>query len=140
MVPLPPSGRQAGLSFAAPPRRTALQDLPVRFEVQVTNRSDRTWPAFASVGPHLVRLGYRWLAGDGTTVMEQSAADRLPYDLAPGESLRALLNVRAPGRTGVHRLLIAVTQDGEWFPHELGPILVNVLSFDQLGQAQGAPR
>jgi hypothetical protein len=34
----------------------------------------------------------------------------------------------------------AVTQDGEWFPHELGPILVNVLSFDQLGQAQGAPR
>jgi hypothetical protein len=123
LVPLTESGRRATLTLAAPPPHAASPGLSIEVEVVVTNRSDTTWPALASVGEHLVTLASRWEDATGRVVPESSGTARLPYDLAPGESVRAAISPVAPG-PGPMRLVIGVAQDGIWFPDPLPPIAV----------------
>jgi hypothetical protein len=138
LEPLPANGRQAALEFAMPPTATAFPGLPVYFEVMVTNRSAVPWPALVSVGQHMVNLGYRWEDEQGHLKSEVAAAARLPYDLAPGESVRATVLVLAPA-LGPHRLKIGVTQDGAWLPDNLAPIPINVLPIEALVRMRAPP-
>jgi len=125
LVRLAESGRRATLTVAAPPAPTASPGQLVEVEVVVTNQSDATWPALASVGAHLVTLASRWEDGAGNVVSGSSGTTRLPYDLAPGESVRASVSTLAPG-PGAMRLIIGVAQDGAWFPDPLPPIPITV--------------
>lgn len=125
LLPLSESGRRATLALAATPPASASPGASIEVEVIVTNWSDAAWPALASVGEHLVTLAYRWEDVTGRVVIENSAAARLPYDLAPGESVRAAISPVAPA-PGPMRLVIGVAQDALWFPDPLPPIPVTV--------------
>lgn len=125
LAPLAGSGRRAALTLAAPPPQTASLGLSVEIEVIVTNRSDATWPALASAGEHLVTLVSRWEDMTGQVAGESVGVARLPYDLAPGETVRASISPVAPS-PGPMRLIIGVAQDGVWFPEPLSPISITV--------------
>jgi hypothetical protein len=137
LVPLAESGRRATLTLAATPPQSAFPGLPIEVEVVVTNRSDATWPALASVGEHLVTLASRWEDETGRVVIEDSAAARLPYDLAPGESVRAAVSPVGPS-PGPMWLVIGVAQDGSWFPDPLPPIPVTVYPTEVLERTSAA--
>ena len=123
LVPLAESGRRATLTLAAMPPHSTSAGVSIEVEVVVTNRSDATWPALASVGEHLVTLVSRWEDMTGRVTSESLGVARLPYDLAPGESVRASISPVAPA-PGPMRLIIGVAQDGIWFPEPLPPISI----------------
>ncbi len=98
---------------------------PVMIDVRIANQSTSEWPALATVGEHLVTIGYRWEAMDGSLLAEDASASRLAYDLAPGESVRQRIAVVAPS-PGEARLIIGLVQDGEWFPDTSEPVRLTV--------------
>jgi hypothetical protein len=123
---LPEPARLAELRLGGPLPATPTVGLPFEAEVVVTNRSTATWPALASGSDHIVTLTYRWEDERGEVGREGRAAARLPYDLAPGASLRAPLCVVAPSEPGNWRLVIGLMQDGAWFPEMLATMLTTV--------------
>jgi hypothetical protein len=82
--------------------------------VRVTNSGGAPWPGMGGRARGLVTLAYRWLADDGRAIDERTDAGRLPWDVAPGESVVGRLVVRAPAGSGAARLVVGVAQDGAW--------------------------
>jgi hypothetical protein len=97
----------------------ALPGLAFTIVVQVSNPSAVTWPALAVTGPHLVTIAYRWEDEQGRALAERMAANRIPYDLAPGESAAASVVVLPEDPPGPRRLILGVSQDGAWFDGQL---------------------
>ena len=52
-------------------------------------------------------------------VAENPAESSLPYDLAPGDSVRVVVSASVPSRAGDYRLTIGLAQGGDWFPNVL---------------------
>ncbi len=121
LASLPEAERRAEIVLLTRLPRAVPPGLPFNLDVTVTNRSAVTWPALSPVTEHLVTLAYRWETEAGEVVRENAQASRLPYDLAPGESVRAVMTVigHVPGTL---RLVIGLAQDGVWFPEPLPPI------------------
>jgi hypothetical protein len=118
LVDLPDDGRRAALRLlgrAAPPHA------PVTVAVEVTNASARRWPALTLADAHRVAIAARW--DDGPPL---PAAGRLPWDLGPGESARAVASVRPPDAPGAHTLVLGVAQDGAWFAGDTLSIPIEV--------------
>ncbi len=126
LEPLPPRARRGELRLDTPPPSEIFPGLPFPIELTITNRSDVTWPALVSAGTHAVRLAYRWESEDGTVAREVSNAAPLPYDVRPGESVRAVMDVIGFGPPGPRHLVLGLAQDGEWFPDPAGPIPVTI--------------
>jgi hypothetical protein len=112
---LPARAAQAELALVVPAGATAVAGGSFDVEVLVTNRSSATWPALALWDDHLVMVGFQWQDETGEVIVSQPAGARLPYDLRPGESVRVPLVARPP-RPGTLRLVVALSQDGVWFP------------------------
>lgn len=98
--------------------------------VQVRNPTETAWPVFTPVEKYRVGIGFRWYDESGALVSERPDAAWLPYDLGPGESLRAPVSVRASVPPGRYRLQIGVTQAGEWFAGTTAERLVEVTGTD----------
>jgi len=111
---------------------TVISGFPITVDVTITNESNAAWPSLATVADHLVTIGYRWEAMDGSVLAEDQLASRLAYDLAPGESVRQRLAVFAP-TAGEARLIIGLVQGGRWFPVAAEPIQFTVQSGSALG-------
>jgi len=123
-VPLPAAARKAEVVLADVPPTAMFAGLTRGLDVRVTNRSDVVWPALAVDGTHLVELAYGW--DDERGVREASGpGGRLPYDLAPGESVVVRMAFEAPRGNG-RRLTIGVVQDGVWFEGTVGPFDVRL--------------
>jgi hypothetical protein len=78
---------EAPASLRLQPNRASTVDLAVRNEGRIT---------WTSEGNHPFALGYRWLTGDGTGVLEIPPAEvELSHDVEPGQTihLQAALNV-----------------------------------------------
>ena len=88
----------------------------LRRTVRVTNRSNVTWPVLTGATEHVVTLVYRWEDADGQPLYDTKEV-RLPYDLAPGDSVEIPLTL-AP-YPGAAQLRIGIQQDGVWFPGAL---------------------
>ncbi len=128
LVALAPDQRRARVRIEHPPEMARAR-LPLLVEVTVTNTSDTPWPAFSPADAQRVRLGYRWRDTAGAVVAESVDADRLPYDLHPGESARVQVFVPVELPLGESRLSIGVTQEEEWFAGASDETTVKVVAF-----------
>lgn len=89
-----------------------------RIFVEVSNDGTETWPW----GDQLpaFRLSYRWLSGDGTTVIADGHPTPFTADVQAGASVLQPMNVVGPTEPGEYRIQFALLHEGvRWFG--LGP-------------------
>lgn len=85
----------------------------VNIDVPLTNTGLRTWPAG---GDHPIRLGYHWFDMSSRAVVWDGARTRLQHDVAPGETVRVTVDMRAPGAEGAYALAWDMVEEGaHWF-------------------------
>ena len=89
---------------------------PVEIRTRVTNLSARPFPAHASYGRRLVRLGAQLCAADGTLINRDYERAWLPEHLAPGVTMEIPVTVKAPEVPGRYRLKFDLVSEGiDWF-------------------------
>jgi Radical SAM superfamily len=90
------------------------QTLQVRTRVQ--NLSTRPFPAQATYGRRLVRLGAQLCASDGTIINRDFARAWLPQPLGPGDRTDIAIDIPAPGEPGRYALKFDLVSEGiDWF-------------------------
>ncbi len=88
--------------------------LTVRTRIQ--NLSTRAFPAQASYGRRLVRLGAQLCLEDGAVVDRDHARAWLPCDLDPETSATVPIDITAPSRRGRYVLKFDLVSEGiDWF-------------------------
>jgi hypothetical protein len=97
-----------------PLRARAGGDLRVR--TRVHNLSGRPFPARATYGRRLVRLGAQLCQEDGTLIERDYARAWLPTSLAPNASADVSIEVPAPRQPGRYALKFDLVSEGiDWF-------------------------
>ncbi len=80
------------------------------------------WDEWRSDGPHPVHISYHWLTPAEAVVEFDGLRSDLPRPLAPGETCRATVAVRAPAVPGAYLLAIDLVREGvTWFSEAGGP-------------------
>ena len=98
---LPLMGRRSGL---------------IRLHTRVRNLSTRPFPAQASYGRRLVRLGVQLCAADGSVTGRDHARAWLPSTIGPGETSEVPIEVPLPDAPGRYRLKLDLVAEGiDWF-------------------------
>jgi len=89
---------------------------PLRIRTRVTNRSTRAFPAQASYGRRLVRLGAQLCGRDGTLIDRDYARAWLPDTLQPGATAEVSIEITAPPDAGRYGLKFDLVSEGiDWF-------------------------
>jgi hypothetical protein len=89
---------------------------PVAIPTRVTNLSTRPFPAHASYGRRLVRLGAQLCAADGTLINRDYERAWLPEHLLPGATLEIPVTLKAPEAPGRYKLKFDLVSEGiDWF-------------------------
>jgi hypothetical protein len=89
---------------------------PLALTTRVTNLSTRPFPATASYGRRLVRLGAQLCAADGTLINRDYERAWLPSHLQPGATVEIPVTVKAPDTPGRYRLKFDLVSEGiDWF-------------------------
>ena len=89
---------------------------PLRVGTRVHNLSTRPFPAQASYGRRLVRLGAQLCAADGTIINRDFARAWLPHALGPGERTDIVIEITAPEEPGRYALKFDLVSEGiDWF-------------------------
>jgi hypothetical protein len=97
-----------------PLRARAGQTLQVHTGVQ--NLSTRPFPAQATYGRRLVRLGAQLCAEDGTVINRDFARAWLAHPLAPGDRADIAIDIPAPAQPGRYALKFDLVSEGiDWF-------------------------
>jgi MoaA/NifB/PqqE/SkfB family radical SAM enzyme len=85
-------------------------------EATIHNRSTRAFPAQASYGRRLVRLGAQLCAADGSLMNRDYKRAWLPGSLEPGSRTRVPITVTAPATPGRYALKFDLVSEGiDWF-------------------------
>jgi hypothetical protein len=88
----------------------------VTLKTRVRNVSTRPFPAQASYGRRLVRLGAQLCAADGSLIDRDFERAWLPGTLAPGASAEVPITVTAPVKAGRYALKFDLVSEGiDWF-------------------------
>lgn len=88
----------------------------VTVKARVRNLSTRPFPAQASYGRRLVRLGAQLCDRDGSVIERDFERAWLPSTLAPGETAQIPMTVTAPPRPGRYALKFDLVSEGiDWF-------------------------
>jgi hypothetical protein len=104
--------------------RTPLPRLPLiarrgrvlTIKARVKNLSGRPFPARASYGRRLVRLGAQLCAGDGTLLNRDYERAWLPATLEPGADAEIPITITAPAQPGRYALKFDLVSEGiDWF-------------------------
>jgi len=83
---------------------------------RVKNLSQRRFPANASYGRRLVRLGAQLCAADGTLIERDYARAWLPHHLEAGAEVEMRIDVPAPSEAGRYALKFDLVCEGiDWF-------------------------
>jgi len=89
---------------------------PVAIPTRITNLSTRAFPARASYGRRLVRLGAQLCAADGTLINRDYERAWLPEHLQPGATLELPVTLKAPEAPGRYKLKFDLVSEGiDWF-------------------------
>jgi hypothetical protein len=89
---------------------------PVEIRTRVTNLSIRPFPARASYGRRLVRLGAQLCAADGTLINRDYERAWLPEHLQPGATMEIPVTLKAPETPGRYQLKFDLVSEGiDWF-------------------------
>jgi hypothetical protein len=92
-------------------------------KARVRNLSTRPFPAQATYGRRLVRLGAQLCAGDGTLIERDFERAWLPATLEPGGTAEIPITVTAPPRPGRYALKFDLVSEGiDWFEKCGSPI------------------
>jgi hypothetical protein len=89
---------------------------PLQVGTRVHNLSTRPFPAQASYGRRLVRLGAQLCAADGTIINRDFARAWLPRALGPGDRTDLAIEITAPEAPGRYALKFDLVSEGiDWF-------------------------
>jgi hypothetical protein len=89
---------------------------PLRLRTRVRNVSRRPFPAQATYGRRLVRLGAQLLAEDGTLLDRDFARAWLPHTLEPGAEADVPIEIVSPAVPGRYSLKFDLVSEGvDWF-------------------------
>jgi hypothetical protein len=95
---------------------------PIDIPIRVTNLSTRSFPAHATYGRRLVRLGAQLCAEDGTLINRDYERAWLPGHLPAGETVDIRMTVRAPETPGRYQLKFDLVSEGiDWFEKSGSP-------------------
>jgi hypothetical protein len=95
---------------------------PIALTTRVTNLSTRAFPAQASYGRRLVRLGAQLCASDGTLIDRDYERAWLPATLPGGETMEIPMTLKAPESPGRYRLKFDLVSEGiDWFEQAGSP-------------------
>ena len=116
---IPGATPRAQIRLDSPLGRLPLWSRPGRvlqLRTRVRNLSDRSFPAQASYGRRLVRLGAQLCSGDGALLERDFARAWLPAPLEPGAEARIPIEMSAPSTPGRYRLKFDLVSEGiDWF-------------------------
>jgi Radical SAM superfamily/Iron-sulfur cluster-binding domain len=94
----------------------------ISLKTRVTNLSTRPFPARASYGRRLVRLGAQLCAPDGTLINRDYERAWLPSNLPARETMEIPLMLKAPDTPGRYRLKFDLVSEGiDWFEQAGSP-------------------
>jgi hypothetical protein len=89
---------------------------PLQVSTRVHNLSTRPFPAQASYGRRLVRLGAQLCSVDGTIINRDFARAWLPRALDPGDGTDIAIEITAPEEPGRYALKFDLVSEGiDWF-------------------------
>jgi len=89
---------------------------PLQVSTRVHNLSARPFPAHASYGRRLVRLGAQLCDAAGTLINRDFARAWLPQTLGPGDALDVPIEIPAPDAPGHYTLKFDLVNEGvDWF-------------------------
>ncbi len=89
---------------------------PLAVRTRVRNLSTRAFPAQATYGRRLVRLGAQLCAADGTLINRDFARAWLPETLGPGRHADIAIDIAAPAEPGRYALKFDLVSEGiDWF-------------------------
>ena len=89
---------------------------PLQVRTRVENLSTRPFPARATYGRRLVRLGAQLCAADGGVIDRDFARAWLPSTLDAGAAAEIPIDIPAPGRRGRYTLKFDLVSEGiDWF-------------------------
>ena len=89
---------------------------PLRVRTRVHNLSSRPFPAQATYGRRLVRLGAQLCDADGSVINRDFARAWLPQTLAPGDHADVRIEIPAPETPGRYALKFDLVSEGiDWF-------------------------
>jgi MoaA/NifB/PqqE/SkfB family radical SAM enzyme len=89
---------------------------PLRVQTRVHNLSQRAFPATASYGRRLVRLGAQLCNAEGTLIERDFARAWLPQTLGPGDALDVPIEIPTPSEPGRYTLKFDLVNEGvDWF-------------------------
>src|SRR2546425_10397681 len=89
---------------------------PLQVHTRVRNLSTRAFPAQATYGRRLVRLGAQLCAADGTILDRDYARAWLPQTLGPGDRADVAIEIAAPEQPGRYALKFDLVSEGiDWF-------------------------
>ena len=89
---------------------------PLTLRARVRNASTRPFPAQATYGRRLVRLGAQLCAADGSLMNRDYERAWLPASLAPGARTEVPITITAPAKPGRYALKFDLVCEGiDWF-------------------------
>jgi hypothetical protein len=89
---------------------------PLTIQTTVRNLSTRPFPAGASYGRRLVRVGAQLCARDGSLVNRDYERAWLPETLSPSTSVNIPMTLTAPQQKGRYNLKFDLVSEGiDWF-------------------------
>lgn len=89
---------------------------PLEVRTRVQNLSTRPFPAQATHGRRLVRLGAQLCAADGTIINRDFARAWLPQPLGPGDQTDIAIEIPTPDEPGRYGLKFDLVSEGiDWF-------------------------
>jgi hypothetical protein len=95
---------------------------PLEIRTRVTNLSTRAFPAHATYGRRLVRLGAQLCAEDGTLINRDYERAWLPSHLQAGATVDIPITVTAPATPGRYQLKFDLVSEGiDWFEQSGSP-------------------
>jgi hypothetical protein len=101
---------------------------PLEIKTRVTNLSSRVFPAQASYGRRLVRLGAQLCAADGSLIDRDYERAWLPSHLQAGGTVEIPITVKAPPQPGRYQLRFDLVSEGiDWFERSGSPTTVRDL-------------
>jgi len=96
----------------------------VELRTTVQNLSTRPFPAQASYGRRLVRLGAQLCAADGALINRDYERAWLPQHLAPGTAAEIPITLKAPAEPGRYVLKFDLVYEGiDWFESCGSPVM-----------------
>jgi hypothetical protein len=107
---------------------TAAPGEPLQIRTRVTNLSTRAFPAQASYGRRLVRLGAQLCDANGELINRDYERAWLPSHLQAGATADVAITVKAPGAPGRYQLKFDLVSEGiDWFEKSGSPTTVRPL-------------